>query len=89
MKVKKIIFWNFIIIISTFGLLEIFARNFFPEFKNKLGYSIQKGDLVNGKILNKNFFKKKYKNIWISRVLNEDYKFDFNNKDLFVILKVF
>ncbi|KGG00240.1 MULTISPECIES: hypothetical protein [Prochlorococcus] len=86
MKFKKIIFWNLIILISTFGLLEIFARNFFPEFKNRESYSLEKENLIYGKILNKNFFKKKYKNIWISRVINENHKFDYNNKDLFIVL---
>ena len=86
MKLKKIIFWNLIILISTFGLFEIFARNLFPEFKNRRSYSIKNENLVYGKVLNKKFFKKKYKNIWISRVLNEDSKINFDNKDLFIIL---
>ena len=86
MKLKSILFWNSIILISGFGLLEIFARSFFPEFKNRQTYSIIKENLVYGKILNKNFYNKRLHNIGLSRVINENFEFDFNNKDLFIVV---
>ena len=57
MKISKIILWNLIIFISALGLLEIVARNLFPEFKNRHSFNVENEELIHGKVLNKNFYK--------------------------------
>ena len=86
MKLQKLIFWNVFILICFLGTLEILARTFFPEFKNRTAFTIKSEKLIYGEIYSKKFFKKKHNDIWISRVKNKDYKFDSKGQDLFVIL---